>query len=42
MAIYRSDQAQVSFGVESTPGAFPENASITGSIEIGAINVALS
>lgn len=36
MAIYRSDQAQVSFGVESTPGAFPENATITGAVEVGA------
>lgn len=40
MAIYRSDQAQVSFGVESTPGAFPENATITGAVEIGASSAA--
>jgi len=42
MAIYRSDQAQVSFGVESTPGAFPENATITGAVEIGDSNAALT
>lgn len=42
MAIYRSDQAQVSFGVESTPGAFPENATITGAVEIGGSNAALT
>jgi len=35
MAIYRSDQATVTFAAEGSPGAYPELATIASAVEIG-------
>ena len=34
MAIYRSDQATVTFAPEAAQGAFPENANVTGAVDV--------
>jgi len=40
MAIYRSDQASVTFAAEGSPGAYPEQATIISAVGIGADNAA--